>query len=320
MIHARRHSDALPPRVRSDGPPGIDWTHATPVCPACWRQWLAGDLPVRPLTARRTQAALAVATLALSSTAPATVIASEPQHHNDRHAGLRDNNPLDPSVDVGEQEPGDQGDPDPEPPAADPEGPDPGTTPAPEPAAPPAEPAAPDDPVDAGSDPTPQESDEGVTTPAAPAPPPEHGTPPPAAPSVPPNASTATPVAAVSPERLQTPRHTVYEPRSTRSHRSATISAPVRSAVASAPQARTRTVALGTPTSVGTGGRARLRERAHVVRAGESLWSIATDLLGGRAPTARVAAEVQRLWELNRQRIGTGDPDVLLAGTLIRLR
>jgi hypothetical protein len=50
------------------------------------------------------------------------------------------------------------------------------------------------------------------------------------------------------------------------------------------------------------------------------LWSIATDLLGGRASNARVAATVNRLWELNRATIGTGDADVLPVGSRLMLR
>lgn len=61
--------------------------------------------------------------------------------------------------------------------------------------------------------------------------------------------------------------------------------------------------------------------RVHVVRSGESLWSIAKQVLGGgQASTARVAREVNRLWELNQDRIGTGDPDLLMVDTKLRLR
>jgi len=61
-------------------------------------------------------------------------------------------------------------------------------------------------------------------------------------------------------------------------------------------------------------------DRFHVVRPGESLWSIAADLLGERATVPRIAREVNRLWELNDDRIGTGRPDLLFAGTRLRLR
>jgi nucleoid-associated protein YgaU len=60
--------------------------------------------------------------------------------------------------------------------------------------------------------------------------------------------------------------------------------------------------------------------RLHRVVAGESLWSIAERLLGATATAADVAAEVDRLWRLNRHRIGTGDPDLLPAGITIVLR
>jgi hypothetical protein len=58
----------------------------------------------------------------------------------------------------------------------------------------------------------------------------------------------------------------------------------------------------------------------HVVFAGESLWSVAEDVLGERASVREVAREVRRLWALNRERIGTGDPDLLPIGTRLVLR
>jgi LysM domain len=60
--------------------------------------------------------------------------------------------------------------------------------------------------------------------------------------------------------------------------------------------------------------------RAHVVERGESLWSIASRMLGSDASPGRIAAEVNRLWELNEDRIGTGNPDLLMIGTTLRLR
>ena len=53
----------------------------------------------------------------------------------------------------------------------------------------------------------------------------------------------------------------------------------------------------------------------HVVRRGESLWSIAAGLLGPGAGAAEVAALVNDLWTLNAARIGTGSPDLIMAGT-----
>jgi hypothetical protein len=60
--------------------------------------------------------------------------------------------------------------------------------------------------------------------------------------------------------------------------------------------------------------------RSHGVEAGESLWSIARRLLGPDASPAQVAREVDRLWELNEDRIGTGDPDLLMVGVTLRQR
>jgi Tfp pilus assembly protein FimV len=57
----------------------------------------------------------------------------------------------------------------------------------------------------------------------------------------------------------------------------------------------------------------------HVVRAGESLWSIARELLPARATSAQVAAEVARLWNLNQNRIESGDPNLILPGERLRI-
>src|SRR4051812_1189274 len=141
-----RGSAVFLPTPRSEGPPGIDWTPPVPDCPACWREWLAGEVPSGPLISRRTQATLAAATLALSSTAPAAVTAAQPPH-NHGHAGLHDSNPGDTGVDPpGDDSPGGSGEPEPEPPDTDPDGPDPETTPAPEPSpSPPPQDQTPDD-------------------------------------------------------------------------------------------------------------------------------------------------------------------------------
>ena len=56
-----------------------------------------------------------------------------------------------------------------------------------------------------------------------------------------------------------------------------------------------------------------------MVQAGESLWSIAAALLGPDASSAEIARAVRRLWELNSERIGSGDPDVIMVGERLRL-
>jgi hypothetical protein len=60
--------------------------------------------------------------------------------------------------------------------------------------------------------------------------------------------------------------------------------------------------------------------RSYTVRHGDSLWSIARRLLGPGASAGRVAREVNRLWELNRHRIGTGEPSLIYAGTVLRIQ
>jgi LysM domain len=58
---------------------------------------------------------------------------------------------------------------------------------------------------------------------------------------------------------------------------------------------------------------------AYTVREGDSLWSIARRLIGPEASVGRIAREVSRLWELNRDRIGTGNPSLINVGTVIKL-
>lgn len=67
------------------------------------------------------------------------------------------------------------------------------------------------------------------------------------------------------------------------------------------------------------GQHAKSGDRTHVVLPGESLWTIASDLLGSDATTAQVAREVSRLWQLNSDRIGTGDRDLVMVGTRLEL-
>ena len=71
-------------------------------------------------------------------------------------------------------------------------------------------------------------------------------------------------------------------------------------------------------------GRADARSGArrggtHVVEPGDSLWRIARAQLGGDPTHARVAHEVDRLWDRNSAAIGTGDPDLILPGQRLKL-
>jgi resuscitation-promoting factor RpfA len=55
------------------------------------------------------------------------------------------------------------------------------------------------------------------------------------------------------------------------------------------------------------------------VQPGDSLWRIAARHLGPDATTAKTAREVNRLWELNQQRIGTGNPDLIFPGQTLTM-
>ncbi|MFT4034396.1 MAG: LysM domain-containing protein [Patulibacter sp.] len=61
------------------------------------------------------------------------------------------------------------------------------------------------------------------------------------------------------------------------------------------------------------------RARGHVVRSGESLWSIAVDALAPGAPEVQVARAVAVLWQMNRARIQSANPDILAIGTRLSI-
>jgi hypothetical protein len=309
-----------------------------PDCPVCRRERLAGTLPAEPLIGWRTQAALAVGVLALSTTTPASALAQGTPVPNQTASGDPASNP--------DFDPG----------GASSELPDEAAAPPPAGSVDPA--AGSDDPgpveqepatddqvpvVDAGDGsgalaPQQQQASE-LSDPAKapPAAPPQSAAQAPAqttpaeAPANPTPTPTATPAPSATPTRTEPreqnrqrdkPRH---KPRPNAHSESLPlepapqpITAP---ATTSAPAAVEETVA--TPAAAiasPSGQRARPGERSHVVLAGESLWSIADDMLGEQASVARIAREVNRLWRLNSARIATGDPNLLRVGTRLTLR
>jgi hypothetical protein len=162
------------------------------------------------------------------------------------------------------------------------------------------------------------------TTTAAP-----EATPPAATPSPEPAPSTsaadvAQPNAARSAPKVRGRRHRRHaERRSIRlvvHHTQIATARTAATTTTTAPAAPATAAESAVPTSVPAVGRAKPGDRTHIVGAGESLWSIASDLLGRDASPARVAREVHRLWQLNRSRIATGSPDLLMVGTTLRLR
>jgi LysM domain len=60
--------------------------------------------------------------------------------------------------------------------------------------------------------------------------------------------------------------------------------------------------------------------RSYTVAPGDCLWSIAESVLPAGASDEAIAGEVARLWDLNASRIGTGNPNLILVGTVLRLR
>ena len=60
-------------------------------------------------------------------------------------------------------------------------------------------------------------------------------------------------------------------------------------------------------------------KKSHLVTTGECLWFIAEAYLPAGPSNSEIAAEVHRLWRLNANRIGTGDPNMLPIGVKLRL-
>jgi hypothetical protein len=286
-------------------------------CPICRRERLVGTLPSEPILPRRTQALVASGVLALSAATPGAALAAEPLQEREGTAAPGQIVPGDPApspdFDPGgasndlpfEDQPAV-----PEPPSPGPAGEDTGTLEQ-EPASDPGEPivdgeesgaptsqdevAAPVEPVPLSSEPTapPSELTPNVTVPE----------PPVGAPSPPPRG-----------ERTREPKP---KPRSVSPK--AEANEPIPQATGGLAGAVTAQPQVSPPVAV-VGERAHPGDRSHIVLSGESLWSIADDLLGGDASPSRISREVHKLWELNKERIGTGDPDLLMVGTRLRLR
>jgi hypothetical protein len=329
-----------------------------PDCPICRRERLVGVLPAEGLVSRRGQAVIAAGILAVSAAAPPVVLAAEqeqstegvgvpqqepggdaagspgfdpggestdlpfeapptpqvpapPALDDDDAAALEGDPPTDADAPIAD--PGDEQSPSSletgpvDGPPAVPEMPGPLEAPsasevptAPPPAALPEEPQAARERARAeGKSP---EREQETPPPEAVDAPPEPASPPHIA-----NPPSSSPPSIAHPPSPPTPRSTAPD---------ADVDVPPRVStgepVRAAPRAATLAVA-------GARDQARPGDRYHVVRAGESLWSIASDLLGEQATVARIAREVNHLWTLNADRIATGDPDLLMIGTRLRL-
>lgn len=302
-------------------------------CPLC-AQRLAGTLPPETVVSRRTQALLAAGVLTLSTASPGAAFATEPDEEQE---GVEQVVTAEPPSDSG----------------FDPGGP---ATDLPFNAAPaPTEEMAPDPAGDSGPielEPEVEEvapmADAGDGVNALQQPPPEAVVPPPAPeaspeappPSPPAPAATApAPTDAVTPPgadereaekqpapkpRRTTPRpdgpksapHTDQKPQPEPVY---STNAPTTVPVATAPSAAATPRSTANSPAQTRSHPAQRGDRFHVVQRGESLWSIASDVLGEGASPARIAREVNQLWELNSARIGTGDRDLLMTGTRLEL-
>jgi hypothetical protein len=294
-----------------------------PACPVCRRDRLSGSLDGEELVSRRTQAALAAGLLAFSTLCVPAAIAQEPDEISEGTAEVVVDGDPSSSVDF-----------------------DPGgeavqlPDEAPEAAAPP---AADDDagpleqePVTDVREPV-VEANGNVTEPTAvspAAPEPEAVAAPPteapAAATPPDESEPQEPQAETGPKAVDVDRREAHADKAgkatprPKSRTAPPVADPIPAAEPA--PATTATVEVAAPPATvhlvarSSGSRAAPGDRVHVVRPGESLWSIATDLLGEDATVARVAREVNRLWDLNTERIRTGDPDLLFAGTRLMLR
>jgi hypothetical protein len=325
-----------------------------PRCPTCRKERIFSSLSSEPLVSRRVQAALATGVLALSVAAPGVAAAAGPDRQQEGAAAPEQlqgdvdapdfdpggdtalpfevaPSPTSPVVAGGSQDSGD-GPPVESEPLVDPDArllaP---TTPTTQ--APPAEADAPVPPAEVAPAVPPAEVAPAVppagVAPGSPAPPAGEMVTIEAPPG---NAEVRTaPDAAPGsePERKQEEsdrrrRHTSATSAPAEAPRAPTIAVP-QSPAPAAPlpvAAAAETVPVVQASAPSEASQPPLPEttRWHVVEPGESLWSIARRLLGPDASPGRIAREVDRLWELNRDRIGTGDPDVLMVGARLRLR
>jgi hypothetical protein len=276
-----------------------------PSCPVCRRDRLAGSLEGDEIVSRRTQAAIAVGLLAFSGVgAPAAAVAAGPDQDVDGSAEVLES-PDPAAADLDEPTPGwtDGG-------AAPPE--DEAPAPIPETEDGSIEEAA-LEPVNEPLVEVAGETEEPAAV-AEPAPEPVALAAPPAE-----DPSTTTDAAASDGLSVDTAERAKRERPVTRTKPAVQPRVtPVPVVAPATTNAVTVRVVAGRNRN--TVARVSSGARFHVVQRGESLWSIATDRLGERAGVARIASEVNRLWQLNEDRIASGSPDLLYAGTRLRLR
>jgi hypothetical protein len=309
-----------------------------PSCPICRQTRLSGRLPSDGLVSPRTQALLAAGVLAISAAAPGAVaVAAEQDQQQDGTASVGQSGPAGPA-DGSDFDPGGGG------------------TDLPQAASAVPQTQAPADPGNDDTGPVDQTATTNLDDPvvdsgdgldaAATAPstatqqtraPVDSSTAPTTVTTLPSASADSTPAPSATPEvatpdvslsPAATPRvvhgashssRRAHQPAKAPQGGSSRVS-PAPAAPVTAPATAPAASATATVPVAVSGHHATPGDRTHTVLPGESLWTIATDVLGADASTARVAREVHRLWQLNRDRIGTGDPDLLRIGTRLELR
>jgi LysM repeat protein len=312
-----------------------------PDCPRCRAERLAGSLGTDALASRRARAALAAGLLAFPAAAPsAAAQAPEMKPRPDAAPapgglppGLQpefdpggedsfdyEATPLPGGPEAGGQEDEGVGPPVETEPTTGPEAPLPLEQEAPAPIAPTPAPTTPE--------PTP------APAPAPPLPSPPAPVPAPQQPASPPLAEVEQPAPQPGPREKSTttkPREDATKTREVERRpvvgtsptpppkSAAPVVLPVVSPAPTAPvsqPAPPTTAPVSQPSAPPSGP---IRGPRYTVRAGDSLWSIARGILGPDASAGRIAREVNRLWELNRERIGTGNPSLINVGTVLEL-
>jgi hypothetical protein len=304
-----------------------------PDCAVCRQDRLFAVLSPHPVVARRVRVLLATGVLAFSAGLTATSVASEPDDQQEGvvapegGSAVPGDSPgpgpggetslpyeVDPVPDGSEQSPPEEGSDEAAPleaePVDDPDGRLPLSDPAP--------------PDDLNSEQTPVPPTE-VAPPVIPAPP--------AAPPIPPDADSglvADPPPTPARERSSRPTKRPGQRRAHAKRRAALETTPVEPVPADpvpadpvpadSAAAVAAVEAAGAAAAVATVSADLRGRRFHVVRPGESLWSIASALLEPGASASSIAHQVRRLWRLNADRIGTGDPNLLAIGVRLRLR
>src|SRR5512146_1317332 len=121
--------------------------------------------------------------------------------------------------------------------------------------------------------------------------------------------------AAETPNPVPIANRSITAPKQKPNRRSVSARTPEEAAPPAEPVQQEAPRSQPAATTLPDSGRNLAGKDSYVVRPGDCLWHIAADLLPGSASTSAIAHEVERLWRLNSSRIGTGDPNLIYAGT-----